>query len=140
MAIANPVDAAEQRVTLGNVSWQTYVDLCENADCPRGRLTYDQEELEILSPSYLRENVGRIIGRMIEPFAAFLPERIYTTKSPALTQLPQNPQFAHPCVLTNVLGPLHLDSSEMSTLRSGLANYARHKCSFRFASWKEEEE
>jgi len=41
MAIANPVDAAEHRVTLGNVSWQTYVDLCENADCPRGRLTYD---------------------------------------------------------------------------------------------------
>lgn len=81
MAIANPVDAAEQRVTLGNVSWQTYIDLCENAECPRGRLTYDQGELEITSPSYLHENVGRIIGRMIEMFTFHHQIEIHSAKS-----------------------------------------------------------
>ncbi len=81
MAIANPVDAAEQRVTLGNVSWQTYIDLCENAECPRGRLTYDQGELEIMSPSYLHENVGRIIGRMIEMFTFHHQIEIHSAKS-----------------------------------------------------------
>ena len=84
MAIANPVDAAEHRVTLGNVSWQTYVDLCENADRPRGRLTYDQGELEIMSPSYLRENVSRIIGRMIEIFTFHHQIEIHSAKSTTL--------------------------------------------------------
>lgn len=81
MAIATPVEGAEQRVTLGNVSWQTYVDLCENADNPRGRLTYDQGELEIMSPSYLHENVGRIIGRMIEMYTFHHQIEIHSAKS-----------------------------------------------------------
>ena len=81
MVIATPVEGAEQRVTLGNVSWQTYIDLCENADNPRGRLTYDQGELEIMSPSYLHENVGRIIGRMIEMFTFHHEIQIHSAKS-----------------------------------------------------------
>ncbi len=81
MAIATPVDGAEQRVTLGNVSWLTYVDLCENAENPRGRLTYDQGELEIMSPSYLHENVGRLIGRMIEMFTFHHQIEIHSAKS-----------------------------------------------------------
>ncbi len=81
MTIATHVEGAEQRVTLGNVSWQTYVDLCESADNPRGRLTYDQGELEIMSPSYLHENVGRLIGRMIEMFTFHHQIEIHSAKS-----------------------------------------------------------
>ncbi|WP_182867910.1 Uma2 family endonuclease [Rhodopirellula sp. JC639] len=81
MTIASHLEDAEQRVTLGNVSWQTYVDLCESADNPRGRLTYDQGELEIMSPSYLHENVGRLIGRMIEMFTFHHQIEIHSAKS-----------------------------------------------------------
>ena len=81
MSIVNPTSGAEQRVTLGNVAWETYVDLCENARNPRGRLTYDQGELEIMSPSYLHENAGRLIGRMIEMYTFHHKIEIHSSKS-----------------------------------------------------------
>ena len=34
----------------------------------RGRMTYDQGVLEIMSPSMSHENLGRLIGRMVEAF------------------------------------------------------------------------
>jgi len=81
MSIANLFHAAEQRVTLGNVSWSIYVELCENARNPRGRLTYDQGELEIMSPSHLHENISRLIGRMIEMFTFQKQIEISSSKS-----------------------------------------------------------
>lgn len=58
----------EQRVILDNVRWSTYVALLEDAETRRGRITYDQGVLEIMSPSMSHENLGRLIGRMVEAF------------------------------------------------------------------------
>jgi len=58
----------EQRVVIEPVRWSTYVALVEDADSRRGRMTYDQGVLEIMSPSKSHEQIGRLIGRMIEAF------------------------------------------------------------------------
>ena len=58
----------EQRVIIDNVRWSTYLALLEDAETRRGRITYDQGVLEIMSPSMSHENLGRLIGRMVEAF------------------------------------------------------------------------
>lgn len=58
----------EQRVVIEPVRWCTYVALLEDANSRRGRMTYDQGVLEIMSPSKSHEQIGRLIGRMIEAF------------------------------------------------------------------------
>lgn len=58
----------EQRVVIEPVRWSTYVALLEDADSRRGRMTYDQGVLEIMSPSKSHEQIGCLIGRMIEVF------------------------------------------------------------------------
>jgi Uma2 family endonuclease len=58
----------EQRVIIDQVRWSTYLALLEDADNRRGRMTYDQGVLEIMSPSMSHENLGRLIGRMVEAF------------------------------------------------------------------------
>ncbi|MEZ6087748.1 MAG: Uma2 family endonuclease [Pirellulaceae bacterium] len=57
------------------------MELCGHADRPCGRLTYDDGELEIMSPTYLHENIGGIIGRMIEMFTFHGGIEISSTKS-----------------------------------------------------------
>lgn len=57
---------AEQRVVLHGISWQTYERLLEDlADCSVPHLTYDQGELEIMSPTALHEKVTRAIDSFI---------------------------------------------------------------------------
>ena len=58
----------EQRVIIDNVRWSTYLALLEDAENRRGRMTYDQGVLEIMSPSMSHENLGRLVGRMVEAF------------------------------------------------------------------------
>ncbi len=59
---------AEQYVVLGNVAWSTYEALVEQTENPRGRMVYDNGDLEIMSPSINHEQVKTLIGRMIEMY------------------------------------------------------------------------
>jgi Uma2 family endonuclease len=58
----------EQRVVIESVRWSTFIALLEDAGTCRGRMTYDQGRLEIMSPSKSHEQIGCLIGRMIEVF------------------------------------------------------------------------
>src|SRR5689334_8775698 len=60
------VAPAEQRVVLDKVSWSTFVTLLSEADNRRGRMTYDQGVLEIMSPSMRHENAKKLLGRLLE--------------------------------------------------------------------------
>ena len=60
---------AEQRVVLGNISWELFLQLAQSAASPRGKFAYDNGVLEIMSPSMMHESIKKIIGRMIETFS-----------------------------------------------------------------------
>lgn len=60
----------EQRVTLHNVSWETYERLLADlAESSAPRLTYDRGTLEIMSPSSEHERYNRTIARIVEELA-----------------------------------------------------------------------
>ncbi|MEX1027804.1 MAG: Uma2 family endonuclease [Candidatus Paceibacterota bacterium] len=59
---------AEQRVVLSSISWATYSALSQESDQIRGRITYDQGVLEIMSPMLSHESAKSLLGRMIERF------------------------------------------------------------------------
>lgn len=59
---------AEQRVVLDNISWSTYLAILSDAEGCRGRITFDNGVLEIMSPSKLHEKIKTLIARMVETF------------------------------------------------------------------------
>ncbi len=59
---------AEQRVVLDNISWSTYLAILHDAKGRRGRITFDNGVLEIMSPSKLHEKIKTLIARMLETF------------------------------------------------------------------------
>src|SRR5437868_2462482 len=62
--------AAEQRVILHNVGWQTYEKLLADlASQSSVRLTYDRGTLEIMSPLSEHERINRTIALLIEILA-----------------------------------------------------------------------
>jgi Uma2 family endonuclease len=59
-------EPAESRVVLRNISWETYERMLEDlADCSAPRLTYDQGDLEIMSPQAKHERVNETIKLFI---------------------------------------------------------------------------
>jgi len=57
---------AEERIVLHGISWQTYERILEDlADRSVPHLTYDQGELEIMSPTAKHEFVTRIIETLV---------------------------------------------------------------------------
>lgn len=60
---------SEQRVLLRSITWETYQTLVENPDRAGYLMTYDQGNLEIMSPSWNHELDKSLIGRMIEMFS-----------------------------------------------------------------------
>src|SRR5215210_7276641 len=61
--VKNP---AEQRVLLRNISWETYERLlADNENNSAPRFTYDQRELEIMSPSPEHEKFNRRIAQLV---------------------------------------------------------------------------
>jgi Uma2 family endonuclease len=61
-----PKIATEERFVLHNVSWETYEQILknyENSSLPR--FTYDQGELEIMSPSQPHDELSRIIALLV---------------------------------------------------------------------------
>jgi Uma2 family endonuclease len=62
-----PPEVREQRVTMHNVSWETYEGLlAANASASSPRITYDQGELEIMSPSLKHEKLKEVLGAVVE--------------------------------------------------------------------------
>lgn len=60
----------EQRVTLQNVSWETYERLVTDLrDSSAPRLTYDRGVLEIMSPSSEHERYNRTAAQIVEELA-----------------------------------------------------------------------
>ena len=57
---------ANDRVVLYNVSWETYATLRKNLGESPIRLTFDGNNLEIMSPSRWHERAKTLLGRMVE--------------------------------------------------------------------------
>ena len=65
--MATVLSPPEQRVTLYNVSWETYERLLADLqDASAPRLTYDRGTLEIMSPSSERERYNRTVAQIVE--------------------------------------------------------------------------
>lgn len=62
-------EAPETRMVLRNVSWQTFVALADEREGSVPRMTYDEGVLEMMSPKLKHENLGCLIGRMIEAYS-----------------------------------------------------------------------
>lgn len=56
---------AEQRVSLSDVQWETFQALLHDVGPARGRLAFDQGQLEIMSPSYDHETLSRLLGLLV---------------------------------------------------------------------------
>jgi Uma2 family endonuclease len=59
----------EIRMVLENVAWETYVVLADQRRGSVPRMTYDNGVLELMSPKREHENIGRLIGRMVETYS-----------------------------------------------------------------------
>ncbi|MEZ6059168.1 MAG: Uma2 family endonuclease [Planctomycetaceae bacterium] len=68
-------------MTLQNVSWDTYVSLCDADEHRRALMTYDKGTLEIMSPGRRHEEAAHIIGRMIETWTEVAGIEIAGTRS-----------------------------------------------------------
>ncbi|WP_197170690.1 Uma2 family endonuclease [Novipirellula aureliae] len=62
------VGPAETRTLLENVRWETYVDLADSRRGSVPRMTYFEGMLELMNPSRQHENIGCLIGRMVETY------------------------------------------------------------------------
>jgi Uma2 family endonuclease len=66
LAIPSP-EVREQRVTMRNVSWETYEGLlAANASASSPRITYDHGELEIMSPSFKHEDLNEFLAAVVD--------------------------------------------------------------------------
>ena len=59
---------AETRTRLENISWATFIALSEDRRGSVPRMTYDEGTLELMSPRRQHENIGRLIGRVVETY------------------------------------------------------------------------
>ena len=62
-------ETPETRMVLRNVSWETFVALADEREGSVPRMTYDEGVLEMMSPKRKHENLGCLIGRMIEAYS-----------------------------------------------------------------------
>ncbi|HEX3316197.1 MAG TPA: Uma2 family endonuclease [Gemmataceae bacterium] len=58
-------ERAEQRFLLSSVSWHGYETLLREIGDRHLRITFDNGDLELMTPSFRRENAGEWIGRLI---------------------------------------------------------------------------
>lgn len=63
------VEPPETRMVLENVAWDIYVALAEQRRGSVPRMTYDNGVLEMMRPRREHENIGRLVGRMIETYS-----------------------------------------------------------------------
>ena len=62
-------EGSETRMVLENVSWETFEALAGERRGSVPRMTYNEGVLEMMSPKRKHENLGCLIGRMIEAYS-----------------------------------------------------------------------
>jgi Uma2 family endonuclease len=60
--------SAETRTVLDNVRWGTFLELAEGRSGSVPRMTYDRGVLELMTPRRQHEQLGRLIGRLVEAY------------------------------------------------------------------------
>ena len=60
--------SAETRTVMENIRWETFVELAEQRRGSVPRMTFDEGVLELMSPRRQHENIGRLIGRLVETY------------------------------------------------------------------------
>jgi len=60
--------APETRTVLENIRWETFVELAEQRRGSVPRMTFDEGVLELMSPRRQHENIGSLIGRLVETY------------------------------------------------------------------------
>ncbi len=60
--------SAETRTVLDNVRWETFLELAEGRSGSVPRMTYDRGVLELMTPRRQHEQLGRLIGRLVEAY------------------------------------------------------------------------
>jgi len=73
--------SAETRTVLENVRWETFVELSEQRRGSVPRMTFDEGVLELMSPRRQHENIGRLIGRVVETYTEVMEIEIQTVAS-----------------------------------------------------------
>lgn len=63
------LEPAEVRMVIDNVSWSSFVALADDRRGSVPRMTYDEGVLEMMSPKRLHENLGCLIGRIVEAYS-----------------------------------------------------------------------
>jgi Uma2 family endonuclease len=58
----------ETRTVLENIRWETFVELAEQRRGSVPRMTFDEGVLELMSPRRQHENIGCLIGRLVETY------------------------------------------------------------------------
>ena len=75
------IESPETRIVLENVRWETFLELSEQRRGSVPRMTYDNGVLEMMSPRRQHENIGRLIGRIIETYSEVLEIEIQSVAS-----------------------------------------------------------
>lgn len=71
----------ETRMVLENVAWETYVALADQRSGNVPRMTYDNGVLEMMSPKREHENIGCLIGRIVETYSELMDIEIISVAS-----------------------------------------------------------
>ena len=66
---------------LENVRWETFVELAEQRRGSVPRMTFDEGVLELMSPRRQHENIGSLIGRLVETYTEVLDIEICSVAS-----------------------------------------------------------
>jgi len=75
------VISSETRTVLENVRWDTFVELADQRRGSVPRMTYDEGVLELMSPRRQHENIGCLVGRLVETYTEALEIEIQSVAS-----------------------------------------------------------
>ncbi len=75
------VQSAENRTVLERVRWETFEELAEQRRGSVPRMVFDEGVLEMMSPKRQHENIGRLIGRLIEIYTEAIGIEILSVAS-----------------------------------------------------------
>lgn len=73
--------SSETRTVLENIRWDTFVEIAEQRRGGVPRMTFDEGVLELMSPLRQHENIGSLIGRLVETYTEVLEIEIVSVAS-----------------------------------------------------------
>ena len=73
--------APETRTVMENIRWETFVELAEQRRGSVPRMTFDEGVLELMSPRRQHENIGSLIGRLVETYTEVRGIEVQTVAS-----------------------------------------------------------